>query len=70
MTGLTVGEIADVSRRRGERKAHYHLVIAADVFVYIGDLAAVCAAVARVLAPDGLFGFTVETHEGEGVIVA
>ena len=33
------------------------------------DLAAVCAAVARVLAPGGLFGFTVETHDGEGAIV-
>jgi predicted TPR repeat methyltransferase len=29
----------------------------------------VCAAAARVLAPGGLFGFTVETHEGEGAIV-
>ena len=28
-----------------------------------------CAAVARVLAPGGLFGFTVETHDGEGAIV-
>ena len=46
-----------------------HLVIAADVFAYIADFADVCAAVARVLAPGGLFGFTVETHDGEGAIV-
>ena len=49
--------------------ASAHLVIAADVFAYIADFAEVCAAVARVLAPGGLFGFTVETHEGEGAIV-
>jgi predicted TPR repeat methyltransferase len=45
----------------------YDLVIAADVFVYLFDLVPVAAAVARVLGPNGLFGFTVETHHGEGV---
>ena len=35
----------------------------------MADLAGVCAAVKRVLAPDGLFGFTVETHDGDGAIV-
>ena len=39
------------------------------MFAYIADFAEVCAAVARVLAPGGLFGFTVETHDGEGAIV-
>ena len=38
-------------------------VLAADVFIYIGDLAAVFAAVARVLAPQGLFAFSVEGLE-------
>jgi predicted TPR repeat methyltransferase len=47
--------------------ATYDLVIAADVLVYIFDLAPVAAAVARVLGPGGLFGFTVETHGGDGV---
>jgi predicted TPR repeat methyltransferase len=45
----------------------YDLVIAADVFVYVSDLAPIIAAAARVLAPHGLLGFTVETHAGEGV---
>jgi predicted TPR repeat methyltransferase len=49
--------------------AAFHLIIAADVFAYVADLSAVCAATADVLAPGGLFGFTVETHEGEGAIV-
>ncbi len=47
--------------------ASYQLVVAADVFVYVNDLAPVAAAIARVLPPDGLFAFTVETHAGEGV---
>jgi predicted TPR repeat methyltransferase len=44
----------------------YHLVLAADVFVYVNDLGPIIARVARVLAPDGLLAFTVETHPGAG----
>ena len=45
----------------------YHLVVAADVFVYVSDLKPIFASVADVLAPDGLFAFTAETHIGDGV---
>jgi len=48
-------------------QAQYHLVLAADVFVYVSDLGPVVAAVARVLSAGGVFAFTVETHENEGV---
>ena len=46
--------------------AHYDLVLAADVFVYVGDLAPIFAPIAKVLAPGGLLAFTVETHSGDG----
>lgn len=42
------------------------LVLAADVFIYIGELSAVFAGVARVLRPGGVFGFTVEQASGLG----
>ena len=45
------------------------LVIAADVFVYVGDLAPCFAQSARVLEPGGLLAFTVQSHDGEGVVV-
>jgi predicted TPR repeat methyltransferase len=62
--------VADVGQFLAEQpNAAFHLVIAADVFAYVADLAEVCVAVARVMQPGGLFGFTVETHEGEGAIV-
>jgi len=64
---LAVGDIASLLAE--EPPASAHLVIAADVFAYIADFTEVCIAVARVLAPGGLFGFTVETHVGEGAIV-
>ena len=50
-----------------EAGAQHHLVLAADVFVYCSDLAPIAAAVASVLAPGGLFAFTVETHDEPGV---
>lgn len=45
------------------------LVIAADVFVYLGELGPSFAQSARVLMPGGVLAFTVQSHEGEGVIV-
>lgn len=45
------------------------LVVAADVFVYLGELAPAFAQSARVLAPGGLLAFTVQSHAGEGVAV-
>lgn len=42
----------------------YDLVLAADVFIYVGDLAAVFAGVRRVLAPQGVFAFSVEFASG------
>ena len=47
--------------------AQHHLVLAADVFVYVNDLAPIMKTVGRVLAPDGVFTFSVETHSGDGV---
>ncbi len=47
----------------------YDLIVAADVFAYLPDLAPVAAAVAPVLAGGGYFAFTVETHPGEGVVL-
>jgi predicted TPR repeat methyltransferase len=52
-----------------ESGAQHDLVLAADVFVYCEDLAPIAGAVARVLAPRGLFAFTVETHDGDGVVL-
>jgi predicted TPR repeat methyltransferase len=45
------------------------LIVAGDALVYLADLAPVCHACARALAPDGLFAFTTETHPGSGVVL-
>jgi predicted TPR repeat methyltransferase len=49
--------------------ASYHLALAADVFVYCSDLAPIAEAAGRVLAPGGLFAFTVESYDGAGVLL-
>lgn len=49
--------------------AHYHLVLAADVFVYFDDLAPALKAAARILAPSGQLAFSVETHGGDSVLL-
>lgn len=49
--------------------AHYHLVLAADVFMYFDDLGPVLKATAQVAAPAGQLVFSVETHDGDGVLL-
>jgi predicted TPR repeat methyltransferase len=58
--------IGDAVAPMRERPNAFDLIVAGDVFVYVGDLAPLFAAVARALASDGLFAFSVETCEGDG----
>jgi predicted TPR repeat methyltransferase len=64
---LEIGELADFLAAERATPRRYDLVVAADVFVYLFDLDPVAHAVAEVLGPGGLFAFTVETHDGDGV---
>jgi predicted TPR repeat methyltransferase len=66
---LVESEILDFLVRETETGASYHLVIAADLFMYFDDLAPLLAAVAQVSASGGHVAFTVETHEGDGITV-
>jgi predicted TPR repeat methyltransferase len=64
---LITADIPTALASEAAGSAKCHLVVAADVFVYVNDLAPIVDGVARILAPDGLFGFTVETHRADGV---
>jgi predicted TPR repeat methyltransferase len=59
---LVTGELAAFLKKELDKGESYDLVVAADVFVYVADLAPVLAAAAKVLAPSGVLAFTVETH--------
>src|SRR5579863_2968344 len=64
---FVTGDVTAALAGEAANAAQYHLVIAADVFVYVNDLVPIVTNVAHVLAPRGLFAFTVETHAGDGV---
>lgn len=50
----------DVAATLAARPLAFDIAVAADVFVYIGDLAAVFTAAAAAVRPGGLFAFSVE----------
>jgi predicted TPR repeat methyltransferase len=56
---LVVGELASFLAGEAERGAE--LILAADVLVYIGDLAPILGEVGRVLTDEGLFAFTCQS---------
>lgn len=63
-------EVADmVQALRGEADRGADLIFSADAVVYLSDLMPLFSEVGRVLAEDGLFACTLETHDGDGVIL-
>ena len=59
---LDVGELLDAMKRSPRS---FDLIIAADVFIYVGDLAEVFQAASACLRPGGLFIFSVEAGVGD-----
>src|SRR5258708_33144578 len=56
----------DIEREPFGRASAYDMVLAADTFVYLGDLAEVMKNTARLLKPAGMLLFTAEKDEGRG----
>ena len=56
---------ADIRSYLQSAEGGLDLVLAADVFIYVGDLADVFRSVRRLLVPEGRFVFTVEAPENE-----
>ncbi len=59
----------DISGFLRARPDAFDLLIAADVFIYIGDLDPVFRAAREALRDGGHFVFSLETHEGPGYVV-
>jgi predicted TPR repeat methyltransferase len=64
---LAVGDLLRFLADEKDAGTSYDLILAADVFAYLPDLAPVARASASVLTSGGIFAFSVEAHEGEGV---
>jgi predicted TPR repeat methyltransferase len=54
---------------RGRPDGSADLILAADAMVYLADLAPLLHEVKRVLVTGGLLALTVETHDGDGVMI-
>jgi predicted TPR repeat methyltransferase len=64
---LEIAELAAFLQDERTVRQDYDLVIAADVFAYLYDLAPVMGAVADVLGEGGVVAFTVESQEGDSL---
>ncbi|WP_028138939.1 class I SAM-dependent DNA methyltransferase [Bradyrhizobium japonicum] len=63
-------EVADmIEGLRTKHDASANLIVAADAFVYLADLAPVLDEASRVLASGGVLAFTLETHDGSGIVL-
>jgi predicted TPR repeat methyltransferase len=71
VTGLYAElEVADmVLGLRGKADASANLILAADAMCYVSDIAPVLHEGKRVLTAGGVFAFTLETHDGDGVVI-
>ncbi|MCJ2141493.1 class I SAM-dependent DNA methyltransferase [Methylobacterium sp. E-066] len=52
-----------------EQRASADLCLAADVLIYVADLAPVLEGIAQVLRPGGLAAFTVQSHDCDGALL-
>ena len=66
---LVESDVAAFLAGEAAAQARYHLIVAADVFMYFDALTPVLAAAARVAVPSATIAFSVETHDGDGVIL-
>jgi predicted TPR repeat methyltransferase len=64
---LEVGDLLECLAEEKNAGEKFDLVIAADVFAYLPDLAPIAQATAAVLTSGGIFAFSVESNDGQGV---
>jgi predicted TPR repeat methyltransferase len=60
---------ADLAQHLARTERRHDLLVAADVLIYLGDLAPVFAGARRVLRAGGLFAFSVEPADGDAAFV-
>lgn len=56
-------QVNDISGYMRGRNSEFNLILAADVFVYVGDLSETFQLASAILRPGGLFAFSVEAAE-------
>jgi len=64
---LAAADMLDFLHTRGSKTVD--LIFAGDAFCYLNDLGPILTESRRVLEPQGLLAFTVETHDGAGILL-
>lgn len=64
---LAAADMLDFLHGRGDEAVD--LIVAGDAFCYLDDLGPILTDSRRVLEPQGLLAFTVETHDGAGILL-
>ena len=57
---------AEISEAMRERHDNFDLILAGDLFIYVGDLSDTFRSAAWLLRKDGLFAFSLEQYDGDG----
>lgn len=60
---LITAEISEAMRARHDS---FDLILAGDLFIYVGDLSDTFRSASRLLRQEGLFAFSLEQHDGDG----
>jgi len=60
---------SEVGRFLAQTKETFDLVLAADLFVYFGDLTGLLGEIARAMQQDGLLAFNVETTRADFAVL-
>jgi predicted TPR repeat methyltransferase len=66
---LETVEIGGFMAAEQDAASRYHLILAADVLPYVGDLLPIMTRAASLLYGGALFGFTLETHARDDVVL-
>ena len=59
----------DILEAMHDQEMCFDLILAGDLFVYVGELDGVFQSAARVLRSGGLLAFSLERHDGEGFVL-
>jgi predicted TPR repeat methyltransferase len=60
---------ADIFEAMHAMEENHDLILAGDLFIYVGDLGDVFRSAMRVLRDRGLFAFSIERHDGPGFVL-
>ena len=67
---LLVGDVTAAMRDLEKRGERFDVIVAGDVFIYVGALEELFAAARRILNPGGVIAFSLERHDGEGFVLS